>query len=190
MSQYDEILDFVPVGQLAGQYGVSENEVREAATQALPALLGGLQANAADPIRARVSLATSQAHPYYPGAVRFKEVLEAESKGAIQVQIFTDAQAGDEAASLQLIRSGGLQFAEHSSSLSASASNEPAMACAAKDFPLAGSPQQRTSAEGSSYEAARWKWRKASSRRASCSALSSSGATEAIEATLALTTAR
>ena len=49
MSQYDEILDFVPVGQLAGQYGVSENEVREAATQALPALLGGLQANAADP---------------------------------------------------------------------------------------------------------------------------------------------
>ncbi len=49
MSQYDEILDQVPVSQLAGQLGVDESEVRQAAEQALPALLGGLHANADDP---------------------------------------------------------------------------------------------------------------------------------------------
>lgn len=81
--------------------------------------------SAADPISTRLSIATNEAHPYYPGAVKFKEVLEAESKGQIKVQIFANASAGDEAASLQLIRSGGLQFSQHSSSLSSSASNEP-----------------------------------------------------------------
>jgi hypothetical protein len=49
MSQYDEILDQVPVSQLAGELGVDESEVRQAAQQALPALLGGLHANADDP---------------------------------------------------------------------------------------------------------------------------------------------
>ena len=82
-------------------------------------------AKSADVVQTRLSIATNEAHPYYPGAVRFKEVLEAETSGKIQVQIFPNAQAGDEAASLQLIRSGGLQFAEHSSSLASSASNEP-----------------------------------------------------------------
>ncbi|WP_353510643.1 DUF937 domain-containing protein [Intrasporangium sp.] len=49
MSQYDEILEQVPLSQLASQLGVDEGEARQAAEQALPALLGGLQANAADP---------------------------------------------------------------------------------------------------------------------------------------------
>ncbi|AXG13860.1 DUF937 domain-containing protein [Intrasporangium calvum] len=49
MSQYDEILDQVPVQQLAGEFGVGEEDVRAAVEQALPALLGGLQANAEDP---------------------------------------------------------------------------------------------------------------------------------------------
>lgn len=49
MSQYDEILDQVPVSQLATELGVDEGEVRQAAEQALPALLGGMQANADDP---------------------------------------------------------------------------------------------------------------------------------------------
>ncbi|MBI3108899.1 MAG: TRAP transporter substrate-binding protein [Candidatus Rokubacteria bacterium] len=79
----------------------------------------------AAPIQTRLSIATGETHPYYPGAVKFKEVLETESKGQIQVQIFPNAQAGDEAASLALIRSGSLQFAEHSSSLASSSSNEP-----------------------------------------------------------------
>lgn len=82
-------------------------------------------AGAADAVRARLSIATTETHPYYPGAQRFKEALEAETKGAIQVQVFPNAQAGDEAASLQLLRSGGLQFAEHVISLATSAFNEP-----------------------------------------------------------------
>jgi len=49
MGSYDEILDQVPIDQLAGQLGVGSDEVRQAAENALPALLGGLQANASDP---------------------------------------------------------------------------------------------------------------------------------------------
>lgn len=49
MSQYDEILAQIPVQQLAGEFGVDEEDIRQAAEQALPALLGGLQANAEDP---------------------------------------------------------------------------------------------------------------------------------------------
>jgi len=82
---------------------------------------------AQEPIKTRFSIATSDPHPLYAGAVRFKEALEAASGGKILVQVFPSAQAGDEAASLQLIRAGGLQFATHSSSLASSASNEPAL---------------------------------------------------------------
>ena len=53
MSQYDEILDQVPLQQLASQLGVDESEVEQAARTALPALLGGLQANAHDPAGAQ-----------------------------------------------------------------------------------------------------------------------------------------
>lgn len=49
MSEFDEILSQVPISQLANQWGVDENEVSAAAQNALPALLGGLQANAQDP---------------------------------------------------------------------------------------------------------------------------------------------
>ena len=49
MSEFDEILSQVPISQLAGQWGVDESEVTAAAQNALPALLGGLQANAQDP---------------------------------------------------------------------------------------------------------------------------------------------
>ncbi|WP_256792553.1 DUF937 domain-containing protein [Terrabacter sp. Ter38] len=49
MGSYDEILDQVPIDQLAGQFGVGSDEVRQAAESALPALLGGLHANASDP---------------------------------------------------------------------------------------------------------------------------------------------
>ena len=80
---------------------------------------------AADTIKTRLSIATGEGHPFLPGALKFKEALEAASGGRIQVQVFPNAQAGDEAASLQLVRSGALQFAEHSSSLASSASNEP-----------------------------------------------------------------
>ncbi len=49
MSSFDEILQQIPVSQLASQFGVDESEITAAAHGALPALLGGLQANAADP---------------------------------------------------------------------------------------------------------------------------------------------
>ena len=49
MSELDEILSQVPISQLASQWGVDESEVTAAAQNALPALLGGLHANAQDP---------------------------------------------------------------------------------------------------------------------------------------------
>ena len=52
MSSYDEILDQVPMDELAAQLGVDRSEVEQAAQSALPALLGGLQANASDPAAA------------------------------------------------------------------------------------------------------------------------------------------
>lgn len=49
MSAVDEILSQIPLGQLAGQLGVDEQTAEQAARHALPALLGGIQANADDP---------------------------------------------------------------------------------------------------------------------------------------------
>lgn len=49
MSAIDDIIAQLPVDQLAGQLGATPQEVEQAAATALPALLGGLQANAADP---------------------------------------------------------------------------------------------------------------------------------------------
>lgn len=49
MSPVEEILSQIPLAQLAGQLGVDEQTAAQAARQALPALLGGIQANTADP---------------------------------------------------------------------------------------------------------------------------------------------
>ncbi len=49
MSATDEILANIPLAQLAGQLGVDEATAEAATRQAIPALLGGLQANAQDP---------------------------------------------------------------------------------------------------------------------------------------------
>ena len=49
MSAYDEILASLPIDQLAASLGESPDAVEQAAYAALPALLGGLQANAQDP---------------------------------------------------------------------------------------------------------------------------------------------
>ena len=53
MSAVDEILSSVDLDQLAQQVGAERVEVEQAARTTLPALLGGLQANAADPSGAR-----------------------------------------------------------------------------------------------------------------------------------------
>ncbi|MFC7596789.1 DUF937 domain-containing protein [Terrabacter sp. GCM10028922] len=62
MASYDEILDQVPIDELASQLGVERDEVRQAAESALPALLGGLQANASDPAGADSLLAALSDH--------------------------------------------------------------------------------------------------------------------------------
>lgn len=49
MSPVDEILAQVPLGDLAARLAVDEATAEHAARQALPALLGGIQANAEDP---------------------------------------------------------------------------------------------------------------------------------------------
>ena len=49
MSAVDEILGSIPLGQLAAQLGTDESTAEAAARSALPALLGGLHANAQDP---------------------------------------------------------------------------------------------------------------------------------------------
>jgi hypothetical protein len=49
MSAVDEILSQIPLQQLAGQLGVDPQTAEQATRQALPALLGGIQANTADP---------------------------------------------------------------------------------------------------------------------------------------------
>ncbi len=49
MSAVEEIMAAIPVDELAQRVGADPDEVERAARTALPALLGGLQANAADP---------------------------------------------------------------------------------------------------------------------------------------------
>lgn len=49
MSEIDEILNQVPMDQVAAALGVDQTEAEEATRTAIPALLGGMQANAADP---------------------------------------------------------------------------------------------------------------------------------------------
>ncbi|USQ81640.1 DUF937 domain-containing protein [Ornithinimicrobium faecis] len=49
MSQYTELLSAIPMSQLAQQVGADEAEVEQAVKQVLPALVGGLSANAQQP---------------------------------------------------------------------------------------------------------------------------------------------
>ncbi|PVU83173.1 hypothetical protein DDP54_09385 [Cellulomonas sp. WB94] len=58
MTSIDELLAQVPLDQLAAKLGVDEATARQAVTAALPALVGGLHANAQDPAGA-ASLASA-----------------------------------------------------------------------------------------------------------------------------------
>ena len=49
MADIDELMSQIPMDQLASQLGASEAETEQAVRQALPALLGGMNANAQDP---------------------------------------------------------------------------------------------------------------------------------------------
>lgn len=64
MTAVDEILRTLPVADLAQQLDARPEDVQHAAAAVLPALLGGLQANAADPAGARsISGALGQHDP-------------------------------------------------------------------------------------------------------------------------------
>jgi hypothetical protein len=62
MSEIDEILSQVPMDQVAAALGVDRNEAEQATRTAIPALLGGMQANAADPAGAASLTTAVQQH--------------------------------------------------------------------------------------------------------------------------------
>ncbi|HEX7210670.1 MAG TPA: DUF937 domain-containing protein [Propionibacteriaceae bacterium] len=63
MSAVDEILTDIPMDQLASLLGVDEATAEQATRQAIPALLGGMQANAEDPAGAASLAGALGDHP-------------------------------------------------------------------------------------------------------------------------------
>jgi hypothetical protein len=63
MSATEEILANIPLRELAAQLGVDEATAEAATRQAIPALLGGMQANAADPAGAASLAGALGDHP-------------------------------------------------------------------------------------------------------------------------------
>jgi hypothetical protein len=76
MSATDEILADIPLDQLAAQLGVDETTAEAATRQAIPALLGGLQANTQDPAGAASLAGALGDHPsnLVDGGVDLNEV--------------------------------------------------------------------------------------------------------------------
>jgi hypothetical protein len=82
MSATDEILANIPLTQLASQLGVDEATAETATRQAIPALLGGLQANAQDPAGAASLAGALGDHPsaLVDGGVNLDEVDTADGE--------------------------------------------------------------------------------------------------------------
>ena len=68
----------------------------------------------ADKIVLKVGHDSGVTHPHQKGMEKFKEVLEAETKGAVEVQIFPNAQLGDETKLVEGIRLGSVDAANAS----------------------------------------------------------------------------
>ncbi len=62
MSAYDDIFSQIPMDQLAARLGVDPSTAEQATRQALPALLGGLEANAQDPQGAASLASAAEQH--------------------------------------------------------------------------------------------------------------------------------
>ncbi|MFE5672903.1 DUF937 domain-containing protein [Agromyces sp. NPDC056523] len=80
MTSYDDIIANIPISDLAARLGVDESTARSAVDQALPALLGGMGANAQDPAGA-ASLERAVEHHsprLYEGGVNLDEVDEGD----------------------------------------------------------------------------------------------------------------
>jgi tripartite ATP-independent transporter DctP family solute receptor len=71
-------------------------------------LLGGTSVGAAEKILLKVGHDSPTTHPYQRLWEKFGQVLETEAPGAVQVQIFPDAQLGDEPKMLEALRLGAL----------------------------------------------------------------------------------
>ena len=82
MSATDEILADIPLSRLAAQLGVDEATAEAATRQAIPALLGGLQANAQDPAGAASLAGALGDHPSHlvDGGVNLDEVDTADGE--------------------------------------------------------------------------------------------------------------
>jgi hypothetical protein len=63
VSAVDDILAEIPMDQLAAQLGIDQATAEQMTRQAIPALLGGMQANAEDPSGARSLAGALDQHP-------------------------------------------------------------------------------------------------------------------------------
>lgn len=91
MSAVDDIIGQIPMADLAGRLGVDEATAEKAARQALPALLGGMRANAADPAGAASLGAAVERHPasLVEGGVDLDEVDTADGEKIVR-HVFGD----------------------------------------------------------------------------------------------------
>jgi len=80
VATYDDIIANIPISDLAARLGVDEATAREAVDEALPALLGGMGANAKDPAgAASLEHAVQQHSPQlFAGGVNLDEVDEGD----------------------------------------------------------------------------------------------------------------
>ncbi|MCK8608393.1 DUF937 domain-containing protein [Agromyces sp. C10] len=78
MAAYDDIIANIPISDLSRRLGVDEATTRRAVDEALPALLGGMGANAQDPAGAASLERAVQQHPatLFEGGVNLDEVDE------------------------------------------------------------------------------------------------------------------
>jgi len=82
MSAVDDILADIPMDQLAAQLGVDQATAEQAARHAIPALLGGMQANSEDPAGARSLAGALGDHPsnLIDGGVNLDQVDSSDAK--------------------------------------------------------------------------------------------------------------
>ena len=82
MASIDELMQELPISDIAAKLGVDEATASKAVNQALPALFGGLQANAQDPAGAEsIAKAVQQHDPkLVEGGVKLDEVDEADGQ--------------------------------------------------------------------------------------------------------------
>ncbi|MCW0214772.1 MAG: DUF937 domain-containing protein [Pseudonocardia sp.] len=95
MSPVDEILAQVPLSDLAARLGVDEATAEQAARSALPALLGGIQANADDPGGAASFASAVQQHDpaLIDGGLDLGQVDTADGDKIVS-HVFGDQRAG------------------------------------------------------------------------------------------------